>query len=385
VTAAGDGGPALAPTRGFDAAGAPDATEGDLGGAVAPSPTPARHALAVAIGQLHACVLRDGHSVKCWSSTWSTDGPPQHAVQIAAGGDDTCAILEDGTVTCWGLAWSVAHYSPALGLGRRAVSLAMTDRPWACAVLDDGTATCWAEYLSNGPSPTTTPLPLPPSSAPIRQLGISALYFPIALYEDGTIGEGVDRMLTPGRLFEDAQATTLANVRGGTSWCAALEGGGVHCWDFFPAPTGRQILTQLAMTSANLCGLRPNGTVSCRREMGLRPECEPGAASPAYWCRSGMNPDGSYDVALGQRAIAVATGTALSAVACAVLVDGSVKCWSLSDSSGCAGTINGICPSDAIVGKGVEVTKTASGADEVKWRAIDFRRAPLNQAPNRTR
>jgi hypothetical protein len=355
----------------------PDASDADAG-IDASVPATHRRALAVAVGATHACALRDDHSVKCWSRSSSTEGPAR-AVSIAAGASDTCAILDDGSVTCWsaGASWSVAHQSidlsMGLGPGHRAVSLALNDSLWACALLDDGTAACWT-HDPRATTVTAAPLRPPSGSAPIRELGVSAGDYPLALYEDGTIGEGVNRTLTPGRIFEDGPATTMAGVRGGTSWCAALEGGGVDCWDFSPAPTGRPILTQLVMSYANLCGLRPSGMVSCWSSSGRRPECEPGATTPAYWCRLGRNGDGSYDVALGQPANFVAMGTADTPVGCAVLVDGSVKCWSLANL--CTATIDGVNICEAITSSSVERAKTPSGDDVTLWRAIDLD-APL--------
>jgi hypothetical protein len=196
---------------------------------------------------------------------------------------------------------------------------------------------------------------------PVRQLGMVINSATIALYDDGTISEGPDGLLlTVGRLTPAGPATALANNRGSIGWCAILVGGGVSCWGGGPTPPGGTVLTSLAMSDSFSCGLRPNGTVSCWGE------CD------SYWCKPNPNADGSYDVALGQPAASVATGTRDAPATCAVLEDGSVKCWSYFDPQQCNDNINneGVC--QAIVGASVDVLSTSTGPKYGAWRAIDL-------------
>jgi Regulator of Chromosome Condensation (RCC1) repeat protein len=58
---------------------------------------PVHHgALAVAIGDAHACALRDDHTVRCWGEVALADrGPSRPVVAIGAGGSETCAVLTE--------------------------------------------------------------------------------------------------------------------------------------------------------------------------------------------------------------------------------------------------------------------------------------------------
>jgi hypothetical protein len=334
--------------------------------------TSAHHgALAVAIGDVHACALRDDHTVRCWGEVASADrGPSRPVVAIAAGGTDTCAILDDGSVTCWeperGYTWSDKNFSPDLGPSRRAVSLAMSQEQWACAVLDDATVRCWNRAWAGGGTQMTTTLTSTEGPLlPVRQLGMVINTATIALYDDGTISEGPDGLLlTVGRPTPAGPAAALANNRGSIGWCALLVGGGVYCWGGGQTPPAETALTSLAMSDAFSCGLRPNGTVSCWGE-----GCADGGV---YWCKPGQNNDRSYDVVLGQPAVAIATGTRGAPAACAILADGAVKCWGFRSPMQCNDFSNGECVPDAIVGGSVEVVSTDAGLKYGAWRAIDL-------------
>jgi hypothetical protein len=336
-----------------------------------PDAAPVHHgALAVAIGDAHACALRDDHTVRCWGEVAAADrGPSRPVVAIAAGGSDTCAILDDGSVTCWeperGYTWSDRSFSPDLGPSRRAVSLAMSQEQWACAILDDATVRCWNRaWVGSGTEMTTTLTTTEGPLLPVRQLGMVINNATIALYDDGTISEGPDGLaLTVGRLTPAGPAAALANDRGDIGWCALLVGGGVYCWGGGQTPPAETVLTSLAMAEGFSCGLRPEGTVSC---------WGPGCGDGDYWCKPGQNADRSYDVALGQPAVSVTTGTRDAPVACAVLVDGSIKCWSYSPAGECNDTVNGEGVCQAIVGASVEVVNTDAGLKYGAWHAIDL-------------
>jgi cysteine-rich repeat protein len=90
----------------------------------APQPTPP-----LSVGVHHACAVMSDGAVKCWGSNdwgklgngtmwahWGDEpgetaqnapavdlGPGQKAVSVAAGAHHTCALLDDGNVKCWGL------------------------------------------------------------------------------------------------------------------------------------------------------------------------------------------------------------------------------------------------------------------------------------------
>jgi hypothetical protein len=344
---------------------------------------PRRRALAVAVGSAQACALLDDHTVRCWGSgvTAADRGPPRGAVAIAAADQYTCAILDDGSVSCWAppSTWERSNVSIELGPDRRAVSLAMSaGTPSACAVLDDGSVRCWGGGIGPGTAPKTL---LPPDGGPpVVQLALDHGSDIVSLYGDGTVGEGAGVALAPGRLIDGRPTATIATQRGDTGWCAMAVGGGIYCEyipDYFgplgPPPTA--LLTHVTMTDGFFCGLRPTGTVSCWVLGSDVPKCDDGSM---YWCKPGRNTDGSYDVALDQRAISVESGPAYGPIACAVLADGSVRCWNptASASSACNITLNGESACDAILGDSVEIARTDAGLQYGPWRAIDLGAPP---------
>ena len=82
--------------------------------------------------------------------------------------------------------------------------------------------------------------------------------------------------------------------------------------------------------------------------------------------------DGGFDVLLGQPAVTVVAGDFF---ACALLVDGSVRCWAGEndcDNGTCKGPAQPFDSMAAVLGGGIEVV-TANGASSYgPWRAIDL-------------
>ncbi len=151
-----------------------------------------RTAVAIAIGEVHACALLDDGSVKCWGNnglgvlgigdTYDRGripgqmgdalpavalGTGRTAVGVVVGPAHACALLDDGHVKCWGYnalgelglgdttnrgadnaAMGDALPAVALGTGRTVVALTSAGRH-TCALLDDATIKCWG-YNSSG-------------------------------------------------------------------------------------------------------------------------------------------------------------------------------------------------------------------------------------------
>jgi alpha-tubulin suppressor-like RCC1 family protein len=287
-----------------------------LGAAGDASAEPHRVA-SLALGWHHSCALLSDGLVACWGSDTSGQlgdgkaammGQPTpklvasaEDVQSLAGGyEHGCAVQKNGTLACWGkdtlgavgagtqsanLPWTV------IGSGFRAVSAGF-DR--TCAVHSDGTAACW---------------------------GVG---------DHGELGNGVSSFVvehtpTPVQGLENAISIAVSE------WvsCALIADGGVKCWGLAPLGDGTMNgsavsvsvvglggpARQIAVGSMHACALLEGGLVKCwgyggYGELGLGPETVWAAAPIAI-------PDASP-------AQAISAGEYHT---CAVLEDGSVRCW----------------------------------------------------------
>jgi alpha-tubulin suppressor-like RCC1 family protein len=217
-------------------------------------------------------------------------------VALAAGTSFTCALLSDHTVSCWGA-------SPS---GQTGVAAGRTTEPnrvagvsgaqsiaagaeHACALIDGGTVKCWGDnqhgQLGNGTVAS--------SPAPVEVTGLKG---------------------------------AKAIAAGGNHSCALAADGGVVCWGTFTTgaePTLKLVrvpglvgnVTSLAAGSNYGCALLADGSVSC---WWGNKQPAPGAKVPA-------SPFTAPEVIKGfEKAQAIAAGYAHT---CALLIDGSVRCW----------------------------------------------------------
>ena len=145
---------------------------GALGNGAEPdTPTPtqvtglASGVLAIAIGTLHGCALKEGGVVACWGYGQSADpdvfttlvpepvaGLPAGVVSIDAGLDRTCALTATGGLICWGPNFSAPADGPPLperlaevdvtGVGGQVVAMAVGEAH-ACVLTAVGRVACW--------------------------------------------------------------------------------------------------------------------------------------------------------------------------------------------------------------------------------------------------
>ncbi len=262
----------------------------------------------------------------------------QHAARIDAGAFFSCAVLDTGAVRCWGNNdWGQLGYgnfedigddeTPAsvgpvdLGAGRTATAVS-TGYNHTCALLDDGTVRCWGTSESG-------------------QLGYGNTY---------TIGDG-ETPGSAGPVDLGAGRTAVAITTGQGTSCALLDDGTVRCWGFAgdaaspwgtlgygnfedigddetPGSVGPVDLgagrTAVAIDGGYIhtCALLDDGTVRCWGE---------GAAGKLGYGNTDTIGDdetpgsvGPVDLGAGRTAVAIAVGGGHS---CAVLDDGSVRCW----------------------------------------------------------
>lgn len=207
------------------------------------------------------------------------------AMNIQGGGRHTCAILDDGRLKCWGNAsfgvlglgdqWNhrgdnpdeMGHFLPAvqLGSGRTAITVAGTFWNSTCSVLDNGSIKCWGRNV-------------------VGELGLGDQSNPF-------IGDDLSEMgdnLQPVQLGTGRTASTIAGRY--HHYCALLTDGDVKCW-------GHNTYGQLGVGDVENRGDGPG-------EMG-------DALVPV-------------NLGTGRKATAIAVGTFHS---CAILDDGNVKCW----------------------------------------------------------
>ena len=241
----------------------------------------------------------------------------------------------------------------------------------ACAVLDDQSVLCATS--------TTKLIQRPAGAAAIRQLAPGYELQLSAVYEDGLFSPEVTEGLSAPHLLNGRSlVTTMATSRGTIDfWCWVRVGGGTVCegsaGDVHPDPT--MVLSQLVAGTNFLCGLRPDGGVRC---WGTFAGCRAGAPDLSYWCDGQPSSDQSHEVALGQRAVSIATNSDLVRLACAVLADGSVKCWGGAECvrlDGADGSSSG-CQApeqqDPVIGDSVEIKPGPNGRIYGAWRAIDL-------------
>jgi hypothetical protein len=321
-------------------------------------------ATAIALGRYHACALLDDGHVKCWGkndygqlglgdamtrgdrSTLGDAlptvdlGTGRKAISIAAGRYSSCAALDDGAFKCWG--WggltgaggsdthgltpgSMGDALPALDLGAgRTIRQVAMSFSRAFGVLDDGSVVEWssdppAPYRSASASPAVVALTPTSGSA-------------VALLADGTL-EFLDPAaaggpLAIGQYLQLANGVPVRAIGGNESGlCIAPTSGGLRCSGHLLPPgsaTSPSTFGAVATTAYSdliACGLRDDGQVVCW-----------GGSTPNPWWGSATSAFGDTGtvVALGQPAKAIASGMV---DLCALLADGSVKCWSAGPSS----------------------------------------------------
>lgn len=321
---------------------------------------------ALARGSEHACALLDNDTVKCWgaNSTGALgQGDTNHrsagagelgnalqaislgtgrtARAISAGAGFTCAILDDGSVKCWGSnsygtlgLGNVAHRGdgatemgdslPAVNLGTGRTAVSiMAGMSHVCAILDDASLKCWGLNTYG-------------------QLGIGS---------GTTIGDSANEMgdnLPVVDVGTGRHAVSLA--LGGYHTCAILDDASLKCWGYgaygatgqnskaskgdgpgemgdtlpiVPLGTGRSA-TRISAGGHHTCAVLDNGSVKC---WGYNLE---GQLGLGHVMNKGDEANEMGDtlpavnLGVGRTATRILTTQSNS---CAALDNGTVKCW----------------------------------------------------------
>jgi len=331
-----------------------------------------RFAVQMSKGVLHACALLDNGSLKCWGSNWGGQlglentisrgdqpnemgdnlptvnlGTGKTAVQVGAApnGMLSCALLNDGNAKCWG-----HNGTGQLGQGDiiqrganpgdmgdnllpirlgtgRTVTAIAVGDAAACAILDNGSLKCWG-------------------GGSWGRLGYGDTF---------NRGEYVAQMgdnLPAVNL--GTGYTVLAVGQSGNHNCAILNGGIVKCWGYngfgnlglgdnidrgdnvgemgdnlpaVPLGTGKTAVA-IAVGGAHTCALLNDGSVKC---WGYNSYGQLGLGDTVD---RGDNPGEMGDnlpavnLGTGKTAVAIGVGGSTS---CALLNDGKLKCWGNND------------------------------------------------------
>jgi uncharacterized repeat protein (TIGR01451 family) len=348
---------------------------GELGALAAIDLGAGRTATAVAAGTSHTCAVLDDDAVKCWGAnssgqlgqssfesigTESGDmaglnaidlGTNRSALAITAGLNHTCALLDNLAVTCWGQGFfgqtgiggtaTIGDGLDASGqpigdaemgdnltpvdLGTgRTGRLVAAGDNHTCALLDNGTVKCWGHNATG-------------------QLGQ---------------GDTDDRGDEPDEMGANLPAVALGTGRtataitaGAAHTCALLDNGTVKCWGGngtgqlgqgdtddrgdepdemganLPAValgTGRTA-TAITAGAAHTCALLDNGTVKCWGN-DQSGTLGQGTSDRVVGDEANELGDGLPAIALGDGRIATAV-TAGNDHTCALLDNGTMKCW----------------------------------------------------------
>lgn len=265
----------------------------------------------LAVGLIHSCAILDNGDLKCWGSGdrlgiyYNGDygsrgdetgemgdslpavvlGTGRTARQVDVGdGAHSCAVLDNGNVKCWGyntsgqlglgstdtlgnLAGEMGDNLPTvdLGSGRTTAQIAVGNN-FTCALLDNGSVKCWGNN----------------SDGQLGQGDVTA--------RGDQTGEMGDNLLAVNLGTGRTAVQIDAGGREESHVCAVLDTGAIKCW-------GSNIIGQLGLGNTNNRGDQAG-------EMG----------------------DSLLTVELGtgRTAKQVSAGTAHT---CALLDNGSVKCW----------------------------------------------------------
>ena len=334
------------------------------------------NAVAITAGTAHTCaVLADG-TARCWGenlfgalgdgTTVERHTPVvvnglSNAVAIGGGDLHTCALVADGTTRCWGNGFG----DPTVAVGSLNIAVAITTGAYhACALLAEGSAVCWGRnnvgQLGTG---NTRPSPLPTvvvggggsftardvaagrnHTCAVRANGTVSCW---GSNDSGQIGDGTSGINRLSPVAVSGLSNAVAIAAGDAHTCALMAGGTVRCWGLntsgqlgngtfssssIPIPVSN--LTNVVAIAAgggignsHTCALLANGTVRCWGANG-----------------SGQVGDGTTSVRTSPvpvrvhglftdfnlfNAVSIAVGEFHS---CALLADGNARCWGANGS-----------------------------------------------------
>ena len=371
-------------------------------------PAPIAHpaGLALSVGGDHSCVLRAG-KVECWGSNYAGElgiggssadpnscdmvdigcslapvavtGLSEPVDFVAAGTAETCVLLAGGTVACSGMndvgqlgdgSISGPEQCPGIGAcsttpgvvsGVSGATAVATNGVEACALLSSGAVECWGNdidgELGNGTIASTAANQPQGSPVPVMVSGLTRATavavggdFACALLVGGTVqcwGSNADGQLGNGSTTSSATPVPVSDVTG----AAAIAAGGSYA-----------------------CALIADGTVACWGDNGYG-ELGLGTSSGPQTCGNN-EPCATTPVKVPNLSgvTAIAAGARST---CALLSDGTVRCWGWNDAgelgnrttmtSSTPVAVSGLSGASAIAMGGESACALLSSGDVVCW------------------
>jgi alpha-tubulin suppressor-like RCC1 family protein len=287
-----------------------------------------RGATVVSAGNGDRCALFATGAVRC-QAAGDVVLPETPAAAISTFYSHACALLRDGTIQCWGtntdgelgVGNNTDSDVPSTVVGITGATGVSVGHNVTCAALTDGTARCWGAnswgQLGDG-TKTNSTVPVAVSGLTSAAVACTGDAHSCALLTDGSVrcwGANSFGQLGDGTRVDSAMPVTVAGIANATTiacgWdhtCVVLEGGLIQCWGgnggSLDSPRG-------ALGTAS-------GTQDCKWLVNNAP--------PPYPTISAETPCAATPVQVSDitNATAVAAGDYAT---CALLTDGSVKCW----------------------------------------------------------
>jgi alpha-tubulin suppressor-like RCC1 family protein len=344
---------------------------------------PLTGALAIDAGGAGACALLEGGFVTCWGVDGATappaDQPPRPsrptsvrlspdvplsgALAVAVGDDHACALLTEGAVRCWGgnafgqlgdgTAEPSANAVPveaSPGAPLRGAQSLELGRGYGCVTKTGGEMLCWGRNANGqlGDGTTTDrprPTPVDPSagllSARTQALALGADHACTltdggevrcwGTNEDGRLGDAGSRTdantsttveVAPGRPLTGVTSVALS----GDNSCAVRTDGTTFCWGalnlttpFASAFQGAQNVNALALVPADDFSLRSGGACARTTAGGVLCWGVPLLGAPTDPVQIELSP--------GSPLTGVSELTVRDRQACATTEAGQVVCW----------------------------------------------------------
>ena len=282
------------------------------------------------LAYLGGCLIQDTNAVICWGknafgqvgdgSTTERNAPvaisefdgstDAKSPRILQGGANWCALLKDGTVKCWGHGklgdgTNSHRYSPVtVAVGGTVIDLGGGSTT-KCALLDDGTIKCWGDgtlgQIGNGESVSKTS-PTAISLAKKVDVISKGRYDTICvIFEDGSTscwGWNNKGQLCDGTRTNRNSPVAISELDGSTDDKTAVQ----------------------ILCSAHCCAVMKDSSLKC---WGFNDEGQVGDGT-----RTDVAAPKTIDLGTDRTAVKVSVGDRHT---CALLDDGSVKCWGKGD------------------------------------------------------
>jgi alpha-tubulin suppressor-like RCC1 family protein len=310
-----------------------------------------QNAVGLTAGSEHTCALLADGTARCWGLNDDgrlgdgTNGPFQgtpipvavttltNSVAISAGGDFTCALLADGTARCWGANdWgqlgndSHAPSNTPVGVSNLTSAIALSaSSSVACALIADGTVRCWGEtgQLFGSPVPVTVS---GVTNVAALSASFTSVFSPCFLSSAGTVscsGSPIPGLssavsVSAGLLHRCAVTSDRTAHCWGTNDDGELGDGTVATSSTTPVTvSGFDNVIAVASGTGFTCGIAEDGTVRCWGNNS--------------WGQIG---DGTVTRRLTATPVSGLSGvvsgksiTAFGRHTCALLSDGTARCW----------------------------------------------------------